>query len=119
MLRIEIQSAEPVANLFCSGRIVLGVEAETLRCVVNSRPEKQLLLHMGDVYAIDAAGLGLLVQLHHWSERRRTSLIIANPSRQVKRLLALTRLDRILPVCNSGVVEIPKRASEEWRTMTA
>lgn len=119
MLRVEIQSAEPVAHLFCCGRIVLGVEAETLRCMVNSRPEKQLVLHMGSVYAIDAAGLGLLVELYHASERRRASLIIADPSSRVEKLLALTKLDRVLAVRTADVLKSAECPSNEWRTMTA
>jgi anti-sigma B factor antagonist len=119
MLRVEIQSTEPIADLFCSGRIVLGVEAETLRCMVSSRPEPQLVLHMASVSAIDAAGLGLLVELHHWAQKRNVSLTIADPSSRVEKLLAMTNLDRVLPVRNSGVLQIAERSSEEWRTMTA
>ena len=30
MLRVEIRSVPPMVKLYCAGRIVLGVEAETL-----------------------------------------------------------------------------------------
>jgi len=119
MLRVEIQNAEPVANLLCYGRVVLGVEAETLRCMVNSRLEQQLVLHMADVSAIDAAGLGLLVELHHGARRRNASLTIADPSKRVEKLLALTRLDCVLQVRNSGHLEASQCGQDEWRTMTA
>lgn len=119
MLRVEIQSAEPTADLFCSGRIVLGVEAETLRCMVSSRLEPQLVLHMASVSAIDAAGLGLLVELHHWAQKRNVTLTIADPSNRVEKLLTLTKLDRVLTVRNSGALQVPERSSDEWRTMTA
>jgi len=119
MLRVEIQTAEPVANLLCSGRIVLGVEAETLRCMVSSRLEQQLVLYLGSVSAIDAAGLGLLVELHHWAQRRHASLTIADPSSRVEKLLALTRLDRVLQVRNCGPSEAVECPQDEWRTMTA
>lgn len=119
MLRVEIQSAEPVADLFCSGRIVLGVEAETLRCMVSSRLEPQLVLHMASVSAIDAAGLGLLVELHHWAQKRHASLMIADPSIRVEKLLALTKLDCVLPVRSSDQIDSPQPSEDEWRTMTA
>ena len=116
MLRVEIESVPPAVTLVCSGRLVLGVEAETLRCMATSRPERDVLLDLSRVHSIDAAGLGLLVELHHWARQHAASVIIANPSQAAYRLLALTSLDRVLRIAGSDSVE---RESEEWRTMTA
>lgn len=118
MLKVEIQSAPPEANLICSGRIVLGVEAETLRCMATSRAELQLVIRVSEIHAIDAAGLGLLVELHQWAQRRRATLIIDQPSARMQKLLTLTRLDRVLQVRSSGLLQVPE-STEEWRTMTA
>lgn len=118
MLRIDIQSAPPAVILVCSGRLVLGVETETLRCLATSRPERDLSLELSGLQGVDAAGLGLLVELHHWAQQRAASLTIANPSRNAHRLLALTNLDRVLQI-SSPARESAQRESDEWQTMTA
>ena len=73
MLKVEIQSAPPAVALLCAGRIVLGVEAETLRCMTTARQERHVLLEFSRVNAIDAAGLGLLVALHRWPAVRQAA----------------------------------------------
>ena len=96
MLRVEIRSQPPVATLYCSGRIVLGVEAETLRCMAGSRPEQNLIVDLRQVQAIDAAGLGLLVELHCRALENEGDFTLANPSPKVRRLIALTNLESVL-----------------------
>ena len=118
MLRVDIQSAPPVVTLVCSGRLVLGVEAETLRCMTTSRPEHDVQLEMSRVNRIDAAGLGLLVELHHWARQRAASLTITNPLQAAYRLLSLTSLDRVLQIAGLPS-DNDARESDEWQTMTA
>lgn len=98
MLRIDIQTLYPNAMLRCAGRIVLGVEAETLRCMVTSRSEDCLSLDLSAIRGIDAAGLGLLVELHCWAEERGKNLWLVNPSTCVCRLIAMTNLQSVLRV---------------------
>jgi anti-anti-sigma factor len=105
MLSVDVQSSLAAATLRCSGRIVLGVESETLRCVAIARAERRLVLDLRDIHAIDAAGLGLLAELHCWAQQRNRLLTIANPSRCVRRLLVLTRLLPALRVTYSAVTE--------------
>jgi anti-anti-sigma factor len=119
MLKIDIQSAPPMATLICSGRLVLGVEAETLRCVATSRPEKHLLLDLSRLHAIDAAGLGLLVELHCWAQEHSARLTIAHPPAQAKRLMSLTGLDRVLDLSDLPAESAAADSSAEWHTMTA
>ena len=42
MLRIDIHAVDPNVTLRCWGRIVLGLELETLRCMATSRTENCL-----------------------------------------------------------------------------
>ena len=98
MLKVDIQSAPPAVTLFCAGRMTLGVEAETLRCVVTSRAERHVLLEMSKVRGIDAAGLGLLVELHHWARRHAANLVIVNPALRTYRIIALAGLDQVLNI---------------------
>jgi anti-anti-sigma factor len=117
MLRIDIQSEPPAVTLVCAGRLVLGVEAETLRCMAMSRPERNVLLELSRVDGIDAAGLGLLIELHRWAERRAASLTVANPSPAAHRLLVLTNLDRVLRIAGGSSGDA--RECDDWRSMTA
>jgi anti-anti-sigma factor len=111
MLRIEIQSAPPVVKLLCSGRIVLGVEAETLRCMAMSRTERCVVVDLRQVQTMDAAGLGLLVELHCRALERGCLLTVANPSLCVRRLMALTNLESVLQLAGCGPDQAAGRAS--------
>jgi anti-anti-sigma factor len=98
MLRINIQNQGTTAILHCSGRIVFGLEAETLRSIAKTRTERHLHLDLENVEAIDACGLGLLVELQHWAAREHRSLTFVNASHFVLRLILLTGLQRVLAV---------------------
>jgi len=96
MLRIDIHAVAQAATLRCTGRIVLGLEAETLRCMVESRAETCLVLDLSEINAIDATGLGLLVELHCRAQRRGQRLRIMAPSACVRRLVELVNLESVL-----------------------
>jgi anti-anti-sigma factor len=98
MLRIDIQAVHPKVTLRCSGKIVLGLEAETLRCMATSRQENCLTLDLAGVHTLDAAGLGLLVELHCWAIGAQKKLRIAEPSLCVRKLITLTNLQSIFAV---------------------
>jgi anti-anti-sigma factor len=119
MLKIDIQSSPAMATLMCSGRLVLGIEAETLRCLVIARPEKSLQLDLSRLHVIDAAGLGVLVELHCWARQHSARLTIAKPSARTQRLISLTGLTRVLEVSDLPAESHTADACGEWRTMTA
>jgi anti-anti-sigma factor len=98
MLRIDIHTAHPNVTLRCSGRIVLGLEAETLRCMATSRSENVLTLDLRDIRGLDAAGLGLLVELQCWANEGKKTLRIVQPSACVRKLICLTNLQSVLQV---------------------
>lgn len=95
---------------------MLGVEAETLRCIVTSRPERRVVLDLRDVYGMDASGLGLLVELYCRSRQRSGWMIVANPSACVRRLMAMTNLDSVLEFENGEEEDLD---ASEPRAMTA
>jgi anti-anti-sigma factor len=98
MLRIDIHAARHSATLRCAGRIVLGVEIEILRCMAETRTEACLILDLSKVDAIDAAGLGLLVELHCRARGRNGTLRITKASPCVRRIIALVNLQSVLEV---------------------
>ena len=101
MLRIDIHAVHPNVTLLCSGRIVLGLELETLRCMATSRTENCLILDLNSIRTLDAAGLGLLVELQCWAKHRKKVLRIVQPSACLRKLIALTNLQSVLQVVNS------------------
>jgi anti-anti-sigma factor len=98
MLTVNVHSAPPTVTLLCQGRIVLGVEAETLRCIANSRPERRVVIDLRDVYGMDASGLGLLVELYCRARQRAGELRVSNPSPCVRRLMSMTNLSSVLDI---------------------
>ena len=98
MLRIEIQADSGIATLYCRGRIVYGIEIETLRAMARSRPEPCLRVDLANVEMVDASGLGLLVELQHWAARNGRALTFQNASDFVGRLITITRLNEVLCV---------------------
>lgn len=98
MLTVNVHSAPPAVTLFCHGRIVLGVEAETLRCIATSRPERRLVVDLRGVHGMDASGLGLLVKLHCQARQHAGELHVSNPSPCVRRLMAMTNLNTVLDI---------------------
>jgi anti-anti-sigma factor len=121
MLKVEIQSAPSMARILCSGRIVLGVEAETLRCMAASRTEPGVVIDLRQVSAMDAAGLGLLVELYCRAQEQAASLTVANLSPLVGRIMALTRLDAILQTAaaEDGENDNHNLTEDKRRAMTA
>ena len=125
MLRIDIHAMHPNVTLRCSGRIVLGLEVETLRCMATSRTENCLALDLSGIGALDAAGLGLLVELQCWAKHRQKTLRIVRPSACVRRLIALANLQSVLQIAGpekfAGVEKCDRTASAtgEERAMSA
>lgn len=116
MLSVTVQTASLDVVLSCCGRIVLGVEAETLRCIAMARPERRVVLDLQGVEEMDAAGLGLLVELHCRARQRAGELRIANASPRVRRLMALTSLDSVLEIDG---LRMASSIEDERRAMTA
>ena len=104
MLTIHSGDLGDTAVLHCSERIVRGMEA-VLCAAVTSQSEKQtIVLDLGDVTAVDAAGLGVFALLGWWAGAQQIELFLSNPNRHVRRLLDVTKLDTVLRVCSSEEV---------------
>lgn len=62
-----------------------------------------VVLDLVDLESIDAAGLGLLTAVHLRCERAGHRLVLRNCPRDIRRVLAVTRLNRILHVDRAHV----------------
>jgi anti-anti-sigma factor len=112
MLRIDIQSSNDVATLFCAGRLVYGVEVEMLRTMVHARPETNLHIDLSEVSGIDAAGLGLLVELQNWAAKTQRNLRLLDPSEDVWDLVILTKLCGSLAISYSDSLALDAEGEE-------
>lgn len=70
--------------------------------VVQGRGE--LVLDLAGLAAIDATGLGVLVGAHRRAGRAGRVLVLRDVQPAVRRLLFLTRLDRVLRIAGSAQV---------------
>jgi anti-anti-sigma factor len=106
MLRINIERNDGTATLYCTGRLVFGLETETLRSITKSRSERALVFDLAGIETVDASGLGALVELQHWATRCGRKLSFVNASDFVSRLLMLTRLDCVLNISPRAASQI-------------
>lgn len=101
MLNLRVERRNQTAVVYCSGRIDIGESLTRLReALICEMGMKEIFLDLSRVKAIDAAGLGLLMFLHTRAAARACSLKLLAPSPQVRKTLAVTRLDSVLPVAS-------------------
>jgi len=112
MLRVEVHAVRQVVKLRCFGRLVLGWETETLRYMAKSRPETCVILDLSGVQTVDAAGLGLLVELYCWARNCNKALTVTNPSAGVSRLVSLTNLHSVFELANCPEAELADAIDE-------
>jgi anti-sigma B factor antagonist len=101
MLKIHTRNLGDVAVVSVQGRIVNG-ETKSLREAVGSevaaRPQSRgraIVLDLACVSAVDASGLGLMLELRDQAERKGIRLRLANASNLVRRVFEVTRLDSV------------------------
>ena len=112
MLKVNTRNLGNVTVLCLQGQIVNG-ETATLRNAVNvqfntanshfdsahSQPRMNaVVLDLARVTAVDARGLGLLLDLRRQTESRGISFKLMNVSESVRRVLEVTRLDSVSDV---------------------
>ena len=96
MLQVAVEYSADTAILPCVGRIVAGDEADVLKAAVMCQASRRVvLLDLAGVQTMDAAGLGLLIFLQTMGHTVGFKLQLTNPTRHVRELLKLTRLDSV------------------------
>jgi anti-anti-sigma factor len=103
MLTIDVEKSGDIAVIRCGGRIVRGVEVNTLRnAVVSEKNSRIVVLDLSEVESVDAGGLTTLLSLHQWARGRGVQLKLVNPSHFVQEVLTRTKLDRVLDISSLG-----------------
>ncbi len=88
-----------VAHLVILDAHLDGRNVATVRKAINDTLEAatgDVVVDMGALQLIDAAGLGMLTAAHLRAERAGHRLVLWNCSKEIRRVLAVTRLNRVL-----------------------
>ena len=93
MLKVTVEELSGAVILHCVGRIVRGEESAIL-CTALRRPERDIILALGGVEAIDAAGVGALIAL----QAAGVYLKLSNPTKPVREVLRLTKLESVFEI---------------------
>jgi len=95
-----------------AGELVHGTEPEIWDRVVRLVDDGQtrLVLDLSQVPFCDSTGLGLMVRIQRLTGLHGGWIRIAAPSRDLRRMLQITNLDRFLPVYDSVAEAIDDNA---------
>ena len=74
-----------------------------LQVALDSAQGPELSVDASSVVSLDVAGLGVLVAAHRKARHRGIRLVICDPQPRVVRILAVTRLHRVLNVDRAHV----------------
>jgi anti-anti-sigma factor len=100
LLNVIIENVDGQLIFNLQGRLVRGQDTKLL-CAALRHAQREIILNLGGLTAIDARGLGALVSL----QAAGFYLRLANPNRNVLELLARTKLDSIFEVLEAGPFE--------------
>jgi anti-anti-sigma factor len=110
MLTMNVERISEVVVVHCSGRIVCGQETSLL-CSVMQQESRNVVLDLTEVDAIDAAGVGALLSL----QAAGVYLKLLDPSRPVREMLKVTRLNSIFEISESQSTAETGQSIEEGR----
>ena len=104
MLRVYAKKLGTVAIVCLQGRIVNG-ETAALRDAVDSQSNvSAVVLDLGRVSTIDAAGLGVLLELRERTQSRGIAFKLMNITRLVSIVLEITRLNSVFEVTSGAEI---------------
>ena len=98
-LTLVTHRLDDVTVVRCLGGITFGY-ADRLRPAVTLARTSSVVLDLAETTAIDAAGLGVLVSLHHWAKATGTTFRLMNLRPEVERLFELTNLKPLFAICS-------------------
>jgi len=99
MLNVTVQNLGDASVLHCRGRILFG-NTNLYKTALSQKGAGMLVLDLTQVQAIDAGGLGVLVELRAWASANGIQLRLLNVTRAVERVLKSTRLNSIFEACS-------------------
>jgi anti-anti-sigma factor len=102
MLQINTKKSASVAVLCLDGKIVCGETDSLRRAVLAQADASVIVLDLARVNTVDAAGLGVMLELREHSESRGTEMKLRNVTQLVRRILEITKLDAVFEISRSN-----------------
>ena len=113
MLRVKSEDLGDSVILRCAGRLVRGEETALLCAAVRLRG-RNVILDLGEVDALDAAGVGALISL----QAAGIYLQLMNPTGAVRKVLRVTEMDSIFEIwCSPESDKKGEHSVSEARTL--
>jgi anti-anti-sigma factor len=104
MLKVHAKKLGTVAILCLQGRIVRGETAALRNAVQAQSSVGTVILDLTRVTAIDAGGLGVMLQLREQAQEKGIDLKLMNVTKLVNRLLEITRLNSVFQVTSGAEI---------------
>ena len=102
LFRIEYEHATGAIILRCKGSLVHGEPSAMLLHAGERHGAQRLIVDLTGVDSIDASGLGALVGLEKWARNTGVRVRLLNPSKYLRELLRLTKLERVFEIAAAG-----------------
>jgi anti-anti-sigma factor len=122
MLRVYTRNLGDAAVLSLQGRLITG-ETRALREAVRAQSNaKVIVLDLARVTAIDAYGLGLMLELRRLSDTKGVRFKLMNVNNFTSRVFEVTRLDsvfEIIPKAEPSVAAASAAVATAVRTPVA
>ena len=104
MLKVHAKNLGTVAILCLQGRVVRS-ETAALRNAVGSHSDANaVVLDLAKVSAIDAGGLGVMLELREQAQSKGIEFRLINVTKLVSRILEITRLDSVFEVTSGAEI---------------
>ncbi len=100
-LKLSSRQVGEVNVLDVAGRVNLGEESNAFRDALNefvARHQKKILVNLAEVTFLDSWGIRELATALNAVNKDGGQLKLANPSKRVKDLLRITRMDTVIQV---------------------
>lgn len=109
MLKVYSRNLGEVAVLSLKGRLISG-ETQSLRDAVSSQSKvSAIVLDLSRVTAIDARGLGVMLELQRQTALDGIRFKLMNVNRFTSRVLEVTRLDSVFEIIPKAEAAISPR----------
>jgi len=109
MLKVYSRNLADVAVLSLKGRLITG-ETQSLRDAVRSQSNvSAIVLDLSRVTAIDARGLGVMLELQRQTALEGIHFKLMNVNEFTRRVLEVTRLDSVFEIVPKAEAAMPLR----------
>lgn len=102
MLKVRIKTLGPVSILCLEGRIVIGASGGLRNSIGFPLGITTVVLDFAGVSTVDAAGLGLLLQLRQETHAKGIRFKLMNLTKRISHLLEMTRLNSIFEITSTA-----------------